>query len=387
MSAPAPERTAIVYTLTRPARDRLHVAAHIAPASPVSVFSMRETYGPARGFAGGIADLVVSGADARAAAEAGRVLVAAAEPFTLAYDCVLPDYADAVSLLRGFRRGDALFVPGMALFLRLHGEADCEVRLDIADAVTVGLDPSRGHHDGATLERSYFAIGDVATRACGRTLFVHERGFPFVLDDLAGIWPRVMAEAERLFGEAAPADWTACLFASGEHPPGRPGAGFALPGGALVSVSAGDDTLATPHTLWLLLHERLHHWLGCAIGRAGPADDWFFEGFTNFLTCEALQRAGRLSRAELARLVRLSRRAVREATASIEPPLAHRGFLAARRWHAALVRQGAALPEILARLVAARRGTTLGGADLLAALAQASPDGHVPEALRRLAEE
>ena len=352
----------------------------------MSVLTLRDRYGPACGFAGGIANLVVSGADARAAAAPDRVLVVASKPFTLAYDCMLPDYEDAVSLLRGFRRGDALFVPGMALFYRLHGEADCEVRLDIADVVTVGLDGSR-RHDGAALEHCYFAIGDVVTRACGRTLFVHERGFPFALDDLAGIWPRLMAEAEHLFGETAPADWTACLFASSEHLPGRPGAGFALPGGALVSVSADDDTLATPHTLWLLLHERLHHWLGCAIGRAGPVDDWFFEGFTNFLTCEALQRAGRLSRAELARLVRLSRHATRNPDSSIEPPLAHRGFLAARRWHGALVRQGAALPEVLARLVAARRGTTLGGADLLVALAQASPDGRVPDAVQRLARE
>ncbi|KAA5599475.1 hypothetical protein [Blastochloris sulfoviridis] len=361
--------------------------ARVEPTSPVSVLTLRETYGPARGFAGGIANLVVDGADAQAATAPGRVLVVASKPFTLAYDCVLPDYADAVSLLRGFRRGDALFVPGMALFHRLHGEADCEVRLDIPDALTIGLDPSRGHHDGAALERCHFVIGDVMMRTCGRTLFVHERGFPFALDELSGVWPRLMAEAGRLFGETAPADWTACLFASSEHPPGRPGAGFALPDGALVSVSADDDRLATPHTLWLLLHERLHHWLGCAIGRAGPADDWFFEGFTNFLTCEALQRTGRLSRPELARLVRLSRRAVREASGSIEPPLAHRGFLAARRWHAALVRQGAALPGILTRLVAARRGAALGGAELLAALAQASPDGRVPEALRRLAEE
>ncbi|NJL07330.1 MAG: hypothetical protein HC900_03005 [Methylacidiphilales bacterium] len=317
----------------------------------------------------------------------GRILVAAEQPFSLAYDCVLPDYEDAVSMLRGFRRGGARFVPGMALFHRLHADARYEVLFETPGVLSIGLNAVSGRVVCATateLERAYFVIGDVVAHACGHAAFVHERDFPFALDDLADVWPRLMEETERLLGEAHAGDWTALLFASSEHPPGRPGAGFALPRGALVSVSADDDTLATSHTLWLLLHERIHQWLGCAIGRTSPADDWFFEGFTNFLTCEALQRAGRLPRPALARLVALSRRAVREAGASIEPALAHRGFLAARRWDAQLARQSHALAEILARLLVARRGETLDGAGLLAALRRRAR-WRIPDFVRALA--
>ena len=404
MSAPAPR---VLYRVSRTAAARLRVEARVVPAGPVSVLTLRDSYGPARGFAAAIENLTVEGTDVRAAIEPGKVLVASSSPFVLRYDCVLPDYADTVSLLRGFRRGGALFCLGMALFHRLHdADAGYALRVDgvaslsaadrhagaeaapLGDATCAfGLDGGMPRHyaDAAALERDYFVFGDFVVRATARTHFVHASDFPFTTGELMERWPRLLDEVARIFADDQPTDWTAFLFASGEHAPSRPGAGFAVPGGALISVSARDDALASSQTLWLLLHEWTHQWLGEAIGRADPADDWFFEGFTNFVAGEALARAGGLSDAARARLASVSRRAVRRAKNAGEPALAHRGFLGACRWHRRLCRKGSSLDHVLAALVARHRGRMLHGDALLTAIADASPNGVVPDFIVRLA--
>ncbi|NJL07329.1 MAG: hypothetical protein HC900_03000 [Methylacidiphilales bacterium] len=61
----------VVYTVSQRAPARLHVEADITPDAPASVLTLRDTYGPAGGFAAGVANLAVTGADARAAAEPG----------------------------------------------------------------------------------------------------------------------------------------------------------------------------------------------------------------------------------------------------------------------------------------------------------------------------
>ena len=382
MPVPAPDVSKVVYRVSRPDTRRLHVEADITPAAPVSVLTLRERYGPAQGFPLGISNVTVTGGDARAAIAPGKLLVVSSVPFTLTYDCTFPDYVDAVSLLRGFRRNDTLFAPGMALFHRLHDQrAEYEVNIETAAACSRPADENGRLLFGTEreLERAYFAFGDVVIDTAGETRFVHEPTFPFAIDDALKIWPRLAHEISQIFGDDRASGWTVFLFSSHEHQAGQPGVGFALPGGALVSVSADDGTLASAHTLWLLLHERAHQWLGEALGRADPADDWFFEGFTNFTACEVLARAGLLPTSERERLLALSRRAARRLNTSDSAALAHRGFLCAERWHRHLLQHGSSLTDVLVTLVATHRGKTLQGEDLIAALCQASTDGKAPD--------
>lgn len=386
MPVPEPDVSKVVYRVSRPGTRRLHVEARIAPTAPVSVLTLRESYGPAEGFPSGISNVTVSGTAARPAIAPGKLLIASAAPFTLSYDCTVPGYADAVSLLRGFQRTDTLFVPGMALFHRLHDQqAEYEVNIETATiwSQPTGKEERLLFGTERELERAYFAFGDVVIDRTDDTRFIHEADFPFATDTLLTLWPRLAREIGDIFGEDQPTDWTVFLFASHEHPPGRPGVGFALPGGALVSVSADDITLASAHTLWLLLHERAHQWLGDALGRADPADDWFFEGFTNFIACEVLARTGLLPAGERERLRALSRRAVRRLGSSDPLALAHRGFLCAERWHCHLARQGSSLTDVLATVVKTHRGNSLQGEALITAVCQASPDGSASDTFIR----
>jgi hypothetical protein len=353
----------VLYTVSQAAPDRLHVEAHVTPDGLVTVLSMRESYGPASGFAAGIANLAVEGA--HAAIRPGTVLVTGSQPFTLSYDCVLPTYRDARSLLRGFRQDGLMVAPGMALFHRLHGAADYEVRVK---------DPAGGRAiviAATALERCCVVVGELAIHPAGATSFVHAAGAPFAAGGLIAAWPQLARAVAAQFGEAMPLPWTVLLVASAEHAPGRPGAGFSLPGGALVSIRAEDASLAAPSTLWLLAHELSHQWLGEAIHRANPADDWFFEGFADFAALAALRASDLMPRVEVARLLAMSLKAVRNARAAGEVAPRHQGVLLAWRWHRRLAREGRSLAGVLAALIAVHRGTTLGGEDLLTALAEA----------------
>ncbi len=358
---------------------------------------MRERYGPAGGFPSSISSVTVKGAEARAGIEPSKLLVASVSPFTVSYDCALPGYVDVNSLLRGFQRGDAAFVPGMALFYRLHNQqAEYDANIEAAaicarqsrkaeratgeSSLSIQADGNARLYlaNERDLEQVYFVLGGVKMHTIGKVRFVHEAGFPYAVDGLLAAWPRLNETIECLFGDDGCAGWTVMLFATDEHAAGRPGIGFSLPQGALVSVSSHDERLATPHTLWLLLHERTHQWLGGAIARGSSVDDWFFEGFTNFVACETLTRTGFLPATERERLLSLSRNAVRRAKSLGDPAPAHEGFLGAERWHRHLLRQGGSLADVLARLVAVHWGETLGGESLRTALAQASPGRTLP---------
>jgi hypothetical protein len=419
----------ISYRVSRPRPDRLQVEATIEPDASPTVLVMRDRYGPAHGFASGLSNVAVRGADARAAIQPGKVLVAASDPYVLTYDCSLPEYSDVGSLLRGFHRRETLFSPGMAIFHSLHGgrgqyrvafepdgtslyspmglpDTNGNAAEHVPPEATASccksagrrgeclpnpasrrgpMEWTRAYRRPGALERAYFAWGDFIVQAAGATRFIHERDFPFALDELLALWPRLSGAISDVLGS----DWTSnlvfFLFASAEHPAGRPGAGFSFPGGALVSVSANDEALASPQTLWLLLHEWSHQWLGEGIVRARTADDWFFEGFANFVAHAALQRCGLLARSSLARLLIESRRAILRGRMSGDPALAHHGFLCAMRWNQLLSHQGSSVGQVLSALVGSHRGRTLQGEALLAALGDASPRRDVPDFLARLA--
>lgn len=377
--------TRIAYLVSRGMDGDLRIEARVEPGEEVCVLAMRDTYGMARGFSSGIHNLRADNPSVRADAAAGRILAVGHAPFSLAYDCRLPGYAGAGSLLRGFKRGKTLFCPGMALFFRLCGaQAAYEVRFDLPAVSSAQGGDVLHFTDPGELERAYFAFNHVRVAAAGRTRFVHEPAFPFSLTPLVDVWPSLQREMEGIFGSLRHPERTVFLFASGELAAGYPGTGFYLPGGALVSIPSGDEELASPQTLWLLLHETAHQWLGGEVRRSDPADDWFFEGFANFAACAALAGARRLSGPELGRLLSYSGRAALRSKVSGIPAPGHQGFLAARRWDRALKRQHLSLATLLADFVADNRGKTLQGQELSAALARVSPGGTLPDFLKKL---
>lgn len=396
MSAPVRDVTCVSYRVSWVAKDRLVVTAHVTPAAEVTVLRMRDAFGPACGFAERAHDVVVAPSTATMVADGGDLLVISQIAFTLEYEIRLGTYVDAVSPLRGFQRGGALFAPGMALFYLPPDPVSVTVEIAIEGEVVTSWSADsawssewpRTHvrlDSAAALEQTYFACGELATFRSGRTVFVHEGGFPFVPEGLKSLWAELCAEVLGMFGESDVPDWSVFLFACADCEPGRPGIGFALPSAALVSVSSGDDELASPHTLWLMLHEFAHQWLGENLRRSAAADDWFFEGFTSFIAFEALQRSGVVGIGEMAAMLRLSRAAVRARRCDGGAAMSHAGLLAAWRWHRVLGRRNSSLPSVLGRLLATCRGQTLGGRMLLDALARSSPDAALPAFVRRLA--
>lgn len=396
MSAPAPDVTSASYRIVRLAHDRLAVTARITPIAAATVLRMRDAFGPARGFAARVHDVVVTPSTATMVVDGGDLMVVSQTAFTLGYEIRLGTCEDAISPLRGFQRGGALFAPGMALFFLPADPVEITVEIGIAGEAVTSL-PADGAcvHDrapdhlrlgsAAALQQTYFAFGELAAFTAGRTRFVHETGFPFATAKLKALWPQLSAEVARMFGEDDVAAWTVFLFACDACEADRPGIGFALPSAALVCISSRDEELASPHTLWLLLHEFAHQWLGKSLHRADPADDWFFEGFTSFIAFEALQRSGVLGIEEMAAMLKLSRAAIGAGSGDAEATRSHAGLLAAWRWHRSLSRRNSSLPAVLHRLLAENRNRTLSGRDLLDALAKASPHTALPAVVRRLA--
>jgi hypothetical protein len=372
----------IIYKVSPKTAGGLHVSAAVQTGGGVSVFSMRSNYGPARDYLESISGLTIAGDGARLTVEKNTLMAVSPGPFSLSYDCILPEYHDSRSLLRGFRRNDTLFAPGMAIFFSLRSAtAEYEIQFDCP---VLADNPSFRFDTSDLLERSYFVLGPAIAHAAGQVRLVTEPDFPYPVAGLAAILPGILQTAASMLDDVQKRTRTIFLFASPEHAAGRPGTGFSIPNGALVSVSSKDELLHSKHTLWLLLHEWIHQWLGERITMVDPGDDWFFEGFTNFLVCEVLTRSGIYTNRDVVQLLRLSHAAIGRARKSGHKVPGHTGFVAARRWNRILQRHGSPLVEVLAQIIRSHHGTPLQGKALVDALHRTSSVPELPDFMLRL---
>ncbi len=202
--------------------------------------------------------------------------------------------------------------------------------------------------------------------------------------------PRIVSTTNAFFGKSC-FDKLLCLIIRSDRIDNlhQIGSGFSVFQGIVLQLPARTEA-DNKDTAWLFQHELIHQWLGisCRAGKTGL--DWFFEGFTCYLSLKLLWMSGIVNDQYIRKITDINYRLYREAVSKIQNKeqidaadithyMNHGGFFLAAAWERHLwINYRLKLDDIMIEFFSIIQNKVVDLPILLQSIASVSPTGCLP---------
>lgn len=185
---------------------------------------------------------------------------------------------------------------GRSIFLRVINH-QTEYKISFARLTYGSCQFNKGFFycsNGIELFLSLFFQGDISQKMLSvdnitATLIcenIHRDLYGYLLKQI----PRIVSTTAAFFGTSCFENLLCYITKSDDNTDiHQIGSGFSVYQGIVLMLPPKPETADNKETAWLFQHELIHQWLGISCRAGEPGLDWFFEGFTCYITLRLLQ--------------------------------------------------------------------------------------------------